>query len=87
MKTSLAGSFFGMEAFKIRATDVDRSDVSPFPICAMRKMAVVETVGDEVSDAVYFPLSWQSPPPTSRALTLSLTRPEPLVVGRYFWVT
>lgn len=44
-------------------------------------------VGEEVSAVEYSPLSWQSPPPTSLALTLSLTRPVPSVVGKYFWVT
>ena len=48
-------------------------------ICAMMNMAVVETVGEEVSEGEYFPLSWQSPPPTSRALTLSLILPVPSV--------
>ena len=31
--------------------------------------------------------SWQFPSPTRRALTLSLTRPAPSVVGKYFWIT
>ena len=53
-------------------------------ICASRKIEVVAIVGEEVSAVEYSPLSWQSPPPTSLALTLSLIRPVPSVVGKYF---
>ena len=44
-------------------------------ICASKMIEVVAIVGEEVSAVECSPLSWQSPPPTSLALTLSSTSP------------
>ena len=59
MNTSLVGSVFGMEAFKyaLPMSMVVTSLPSLAAICATRNIAVVDTVGEEVSDAGYFPLS------------------------------
>ena len=48
---------------------------------------VLLRLGEDVSASLYWDLSWQSPPPTRLAITLSFIRPTPSVVGRYFWVT
>ena len=89
MNTSLSGFVLGIRALRyaLPMSRVMMVLFSAAAICARRKIEVREMVGDEVSAAEYSPLSWQSPPPTSRALTLSLTRPAPSVVGKYFCVT
>ena len=89
MKTSLLGSSLGILAFRYALPMSSEMTCLPSAAASWAKIRIAEVlaVGEEVSMRLYRFLSWPSPPPTSRAFSLSLILPCPSLDGAYFCVT